>query len=167
MMQKEEDRKWYPLYTRSRFEKKAYQHLLEAGFEAYLPLKKAVHQWSDRKKIVEIPLFSSYVFVKVEKSKLRDVLSVYGIVRFIFFNGQPATVRNEEIELIKCLLERGTEIDVMDGKLEVGQQVVIKSGYLKGYSGRVHSFKGKNKLIIEIEGINKTMLVTVEKGWLQ
>lgn len=161
-----ENKKWYPLYTKSRFEKKAYQHLINAGYEAYLPLQKKLHKWSDRNKIVKVPLFSSYVFVRISPNQIRDVLRIYGIVRYIFFNGRPASAQDEEIELIKSLIDKGVDIDVVDGKLEVGQKVTISSGLLKGYSGKIHCFKGKNKLIIEIESINKSLLVTLDKSYI-
>lgn len=162
----EENKKWYPLYTKSRFEKKAYHHLINAGYEAYLPLQKKLHKWSDRNKIVEVPLFSSYVFVRISPNQIRDVLTIYGVVRYIFFNGRPASARDEEIELIKSLIDKGVDIDVFDGNLDVGKEVTISSGILKGYSGKIHSIKGNNKLIIEIESINKSLLITLDKNYI-
>jgi transcription antitermination factor NusG len=162
--QKEEDSKlyWYPFYTKSRFEKKADESLKKAGFEVFLPLMKKERNWSDRKKIVEMPLFSSYIFVRIPKYRIYDVLQIYGIVRYIVFNGRPATVRDSEIELIRKVLSSKTDIEVVDGILEKGAEVTIKSGIFKGYSGKYLESKGKNKIVIEIESINKTLLVTVE-----
>lgn len=154
--------KWYPFYTRSRFEKKAYENLKKAGYETFLPLKISERNWSDRKKIVEMPLFSSYIFVKIPKYKIYDVLSIYGIVRYIVFNNRPATVRDSEIELIKKILSEKTEIEVIDGTFEEGAEIAINSGPFKGYAGKFVNYKGKNKIVLSIESINKSMLVTID-----
>jgi transcription antitermination factor NusG len=154
---------WYPLYTKSRYEKKTYQNLLDSGYEAFLPLKKSLHQWSDRKKFVDMPLFSSYVFVRIPKTKLYDVLQVNGVVRYIYFNNKPAIARDYEIEVIKKLLNEGTEIEVVNGKIEEGTPITITTGLFLGYDGIIKYTKS-NKLIIEIESLNKTLLITIDKN---
>ena len=154
--------RWYPFYTRSRFEKKAYDNLVKKGFEVYLPLKKSERQWSDRKKIVEMPLFSSYIFVRVPQYQIYDVLQINGIVRFIVFNGRPAIVRDSEIELIRKILSEKTEFEVVDGIIKEGAEITLTSGPFKGYAGRVIKRSGKSKIVIEIESINKSLLVTVD-----
>lgn len=154
--------KWYPFYTRSRYEKKVHDSLIMAGYESYLPLQKKIRQWSDRKKVVEMPLFSSYIFVRTMDYKLYDVLNINGIVRYLKFNGQPAIIRNSEIEIIRKLLSGNTEIEVADGVIEAGAKVALTSGVLQGYKGKVHQIKGKNKVVLEIESINKSILVTVD-----
>ena len=77
--------RWYPVYTNSRAEKKAYQELQRKGIEAYLPLKKEWRQWSDRKKIVEEPLFKSYIFVRISNKEHAEVLMTQGVSRFLYF----------------------------------------------------------------------------------
>ncbi len=158
--------KWYPFYTRSRFEKKVYESLIKAGYEAFLPLKKTERFWSDRKKIVEVPLINSYVFVKAAKFQLYDIVRINGVVRYVSFNNQPATIRDSEIELIKSALSAKTEIDVLDGCFTEGAEVHITSGVFKGYVGKVTEFKGKSKIVLAIESVNKTLMVTVDVGSL-
>jgi transcriptional antiterminator RfaH len=159
--------KWYPLYTRSRFEKQAYQQLIKSGYEAFLPMQKSIRQWSDRKKIVEVPLISSYVFVRISRNKLFDVVNVYGISRYISFHGQPAIARDEEIEILKRALLNNNEIEVKDGLLNTGTEVKFSTGAFSGYSGKVIKQSGKNKLVVELEGLGKTILVTVDKCQLK
>lgn len=160
------EKNWYPLYTKSRYEKKAYQNLIKAGYEAFLPLKKSLRQWSDRKKIVEMPLFSSYVFVRIPSTQLFDVLQIIGVVRFIYFNNKPAIVRDNEIELLKKIHLISTEVEVVDGKIEEGTPITITSGPFIGYEGIIKRTTS-SKLIIEIESINKTLLVTIDKNQVQ
>jgi transcriptional antiterminator RfaH len=83
--------KWYAVYTRSRFEKQVLKGLQDQGIEAYLPLIKTVRQWSDRKKTVEVPLFSSYVFVHIDRRFYDQVLQTMGVVKYISFEGKTAT----------------------------------------------------------------------------
>lgn len=156
--------KWYPLYTRSRFEKKSYDNLVKAGFEAFLPLQKTERKWSDRKKVIDAPLFSSYVFVHITQNYIHKVLQVSGIVRYIQFNGRPATVRDNEIELIRSLLDEKSQIEVVDGIIREGAPVTVNSGLLKGYTGKVIRKAGASKLVIEVESINKSLLVTIDSG---
>ena len=155
--------KWYPLYTKSRHEKKAYENLLNAGYEAFLPLKKSVRQWSDRKKIVDVPLINSYVFVRCNRNELRDVLKLYGIARYISFGGRPAFVRDEEIEMLKRAITQETGIEARDGMIEEGTYVKICSGPFEGFSGKVQKRSGTKKLIIEIEALNKSFLISLDK----
>lgn len=151
-------KKWYPLYTRSRFEKVAYDSLISAGYEAYLPLQKTLRQWSDRKKWVEMPLFRSYVFAKIETKQVQNVLHVRGISRFIYFNGQPASMRDQDIELIKKLLENNIPIEIEDGLPEIGEYITLKDGVLAGYTGKVTGVSS-SKIIVELEEFNKSIIV--------
>jgi len=155
--------KWYPLYTKSRHEKKAYENLIKAGYEAFLPLRKSERKWSDRKKIIDVPLIPSYVFSRFSRSEMNEVLKIYGISRYIKFNGKPAYVRDNEIELLKKALETDNEINTMDSNLKKGSIVEIMSGPFKGFSGRVIRSSGNKKLVIELEAINQTFCVTLDK----
>lgn len=157
---------WYPLYTKSRHEKKAYKNLVKAGYETFLPMIKSVRQWSDRKIIVDVPLISSYVFSRFDPVNMNDVLNVYGVSRYISFNGKPAHVRDEEIELLKKAIESKAEIEVENRVLKTWTLISIKSGAFCGYSGKFIRRSGKNKLVIELESMGKTILVTIDNNLL-
>ncbi|MFP4527733.1 MAG: UpxY family transcription antiterminator [Candidatus Kapaibacterium sp.] len=161
------ERQWYPLYTRSRFEKKAYENLRRAGMEAFLPLRTTVRRWSDRKKKVEMPLIPSYIFAKLTRAELYQALDITGISRYICFNGRPATVRESEISAMMTALRENAEIEVREGTIERGAEVKFTSGIFSGYEGRVIDSSGKSKLVIELESIGKTMLVTVDRDQLR
>ncbi len=154
--------KWYPFYTRSRFEKKVYLELLKQNYEAYLPLQKTVRHWKDRRKIIELPLFSSYIFVRIQQQQIPEILKINGISRYISFNNQPAYVKDEEIEVIKSFLNTNSEIEVMDGLIKEGTEVIMKSGLFSGYKGKIIKHSGKNKIVVEIESMNKTLLVSLD-----
>lgn len=124
---------WYVLYTSARAEKKVNNRLVELGVETYLPLHRQKKRWSDRVKIVESPLFSSYVFVKCNEHVLRSLLQVYGVARIVFYLGRPAEVREEEIEAIKEFLELAHEKEIV---IE-GSDAEILVGPFAGRGGKV------------------------------
>jgi transcriptional antiterminator RfaH len=132
-----EDYKWYPLYTKSRTEKKISSALNQKGIETYLPLNKQLKQWSDRKKWTEEPLFKSYIFVKISGLEYNSVIQTPGVVRFIYFSGRLATIPEKQIEQLKKILEQDYQPEVCFTKLEKGQTVKIIDGSLKGYEGEM------------------------------
>lgn len=135
---------WFAVYTASRAEKKVGERLDFAGIEYYLPLLHVQRKWSDRMKIVEVPLFNSYIFVKVRSCHLPALNKMEGVVKVLYSNGIPAVVRNCEIELIKeyiqkagdCELITGDRVEVVcgsfvaDDRLVTGKIVRIKKNYL-------------------------------------
>jgi len=92
---------WYALYIKSRNEKKSAKQLADLGLTVYCPVKMQIRQWSDRKKKIEIPLIPSYIFVQLEERDRDLVFQVSGVVRYVFWLGKPAIVRNEEILILK------------------------------------------------------------------
>jgi transcription antitermination factor NusG len=92
---------WYVVYTKPKWEKKVAERLNEIGVITYCPLVTKISQWSDRKKIVSVPLFNSYIFVQIEEKNRNRVFEIPGAVRYLFWLGKPATVRNSEIEAIQ------------------------------------------------------------------
>ncbi len=118
---------WYVLYTKPKWEKKVAEQLEKLGIECYCPIIEKIQQWSDRKKKVKLPLFNSYVFVRVEESQRNSVFQSSGVVRYLFWLGKPAIVRPEEIEVIKRFLSKPS-VNVVVSTYKVGDKVTIDSG---------------------------------------
>jgi transcription antitermination factor NusG len=97
-------KRWFAAYTKPRWEKKVSGVLERKGVECWCPLKKTEKQWSDRKKVVEEPLFTSYVFVRINETEKSVVLMTDGILNFVYYIGKPAIIRDEEIDIIKKFL---------------------------------------------------------------
>lgn len=154
--------KWYALYTKSRTEKKVAERLENKGIEYYLPLKKTLKQWSDRKKFVYVPVINSYIFVKVKRDQLYDLLGIEGITRYISFSGRPVVVRQQEIDMLKLFLESGTDIEFLEGDAQKGKLVKFASGVFKDYEGKILKVNRKNQLIVEIESLGKSLIVNIE-----
>jgi transcription termination/antitermination protein NusG len=137
------DKNWYAVYTRPRWEKKVAQSLSKRRFENYCPINATVKQWSDRKKIVFEPMFTSYVFVRVTPREHASLLLTEGIVNFVYWLGQPAIIRNAEIDLIKNFLQNHQNITLEKIPVNVNDQVRVINGALVEHEGQVIAVKGK------------------------
>jgi transcription antitermination factor NusG len=150
---------WYVLYTAPRAEKKVALRLQECGAEVFLPLHLSPRKWSDRVKMVETPLFSSYLFVYSKREKLYDFLKTAGLARIIYFEGQPATLRNSEIESIKKFLTLAVGKNC---RFEVDEELKILYGPLRDKVGKVKILKGKYAVLI-LEKTGLQVMVETEK----
>lgn len=158
---------WYVLYTTSRAEKKVAERLEEKGLEVFLPMVEELRQWSDRKKKIKKALFNGYLFVKTTRANLWESLQVPGAVKFVHFAGQHATVRQEEIDTIKRILETGVSVETDSSEIETGETVKIIGGALEGMIGECVNKGNKDYFIIRIPGINQNMMVNIPRKFLQ
>jgi len=146
--QKDLTKRWLVGYTTPRAEKQVYEKLLKQGYTVFLPLAKASRRWSDRIKIVEIPLFTSYIFVKANSHEIYESLrNTPGLIRYLYMEGKFAEVSDKEIDNIKKFLSK---TEGYQFSFEENQTVEIKDGVLKGRRGVVTKL-GKDKLQLKIE----------------
>ncbi|RYE32013.1 MAG: UpxY family transcription antiterminator, partial [Sphingobacteriaceae bacterium] len=155
-MLKEVSPKWYPVYTRSRAEKQAFELLEKKGIEVYLPLKKTLKQWSDRKKWVSEPLFQSYLFVKILPKQQTEVLMTKGIARFLYHAGRIADMPDQQINEIQLLLTSDMELEVTAEQISPGEKIVIKAGPLIGLTGEMVSYKSRKQLVIRLQNLGQS-----------
>ncbi|NOZ45981.1 MAG: UpxY family transcription antiterminator [Chlorobi bacterium] len=161
------DKKWYVIYTKSRAEKKVYQKLTGQNIETFLPLQKTMRQWSDRKKTVEVPLFNSYVFVKITETDFYKVLQTDGVVYFISFNGEKAVVPEQVIIQLKLIIKGKVPVDLSKEKFEKGDYVEVERGPLKELKGYLVTYHGKHKVLIRIDVINQNLLLEIPASFLR
>lgn len=143
---------WYVVYTKPKWEKKVAQQLIEKGIECYCPLITKVRQWSDRKKKIEVPLFNSYVFVRLAEAERNLVFQSSGAVRYLFWLGKPAIVRDEEINAIRKWLTTPDKYEISVSSLQVGDKVVLESGPFKSQEALVQQVN-KNDYILVLESM--------------
>ena len=122
---------WYVLYTKPRTELKVAARLQEMKLEVFCPSITELRQWSDRKKKVISPLFKSYVFVNLKEQERNLVFDVPGVVRYLFWLGKPAIVRDKEIETIRKWTEDDEIEDLQIDHLTPGDKLTINSGTFK------------------------------------
>ena len=159
-MEKKNDYNWYAIRVKSRSEKKVFADLQEQNIETYLPLHRQLRIWSDRKKWIESPLISGYVFVYISRKEYDLVLRIYNVVNYIYFEGKAAIIRKSDIELIKRMLGQAEmPIEITNEQLVAGQMVEIISGPLLGFIGELIDFKGKDRVAIRIPPLGYTVLI--------
>ena len=149
--------KWFVLYTKPQCEIKVANALESIGIRSYCPVFKQVKQYSDRKKKVEMPLLRSYVMVKIEDKDRNRVFTVPGVVRYVFWLGKAAIVREREIELMEKNLA-GIYDEISISNIKKGSNYTIPAGPFKGQGGKVVSlFKNSIKLELPSLGILVTL----------
>jgi transcription antitermination factor NusG len=154
---KENNKQWYAIYTKPRWEKKVAQLLDQQGYENYCPINKVTRQWSDRKKVVLEPVFKGYVFVKVSTAEKWEITKINGVLNYVYWLGKPAPIRDEEILTIRKFLNEFSDVEVSDISLRVNSNVKIKSGVLMNYQGILVELLGtKARVRIESMGIQLT-----------
>jgi transcriptional antiterminator RfaH len=142
---------WFVIYTKSRIEKKVAELLQKNGVEVFCPLVKLKKNWSDRKKIVETPLFNSYVFVKLSEKDRNVVFNVPGVIRYVFWLKKPALARDSEIEKLKSVLHETMDSFTIEN-YQIGETIKISEGDFKGLDGVIEK-QSKNKLHVILENV--------------
>ena len=153
---------WYAVRTRPRHEKKVAAEFEERGIAIYLPLVTQVHRWSDRRKVVQVPLFSCYAFVH-STLDLHLRLAVYGIsgaLGFVGPNHQGIPIPDEQIENIRTLMT--SKVPLMPYPLlKAGQRVRVRGGALDGVEGVLAS-QDDRRLVISVDSIHASFCITLE-----
>lgn len=159
-MKKNKELHWYAIYTKPRWEKKVDERLLLKNIQSWCPLQKVERQWSDRKKIVEMPIFKSYVFVHLDLKERLQVLQTDGVLNFVHHEGKPARIRDEEIELIKKFLEIKDSIisTCSIASLSPDMKVKIQAGIFMDNTGTVLRTSSK-KAYVCLDSLGQVMVV--------
>ncbi len=156
-----EEKKWFVIYTKPRWEKKVNTALLKKEIDVWCPVQKILKQWSDRKKIVEEPLFKSYIFVNINYvSERLKVLMTDGALNFVHYLGKPAIIRNEEIDVIKRYLqEEKAEINIISSEgFKQDTKVRVNNGVFQDQEGTVLR-TGKRKVYVQLKSLGQVMVV--------
>ncbi len=156
----DQEKRWYAVYTRPRWEKKSDGILLRKGIMSWCPTQKVERYWTDRKKIIEDPLFRSYVFVNINEEDRVNVLMTEGIINFVYYLGEPAIIRDEEIENIKKYLsEKDAKISLISIEgFKEDTLVSINHGVFMNNTGTVIK-GGKKKVYVRLESLGQVMVV--------
>jgi len=158
---KTESRRWYPVYTHPRAEKKAAQALINKGVETYLPLRRQLKQWSDRKKWVDEPFIKSYLFVHITDHEQAEVLMTKGIARFIYFGGKITAMPDRQIGDLKLLMSSSLELEITEENLLPGEKIIIRAGPLKGMTGEIISYRSQKQLALRLENLGCSIVIQI------
>ncbi len=155
--------KWYAVQTRARHEKVIAHRLREQGISTFLPLVTEVHRWSDRKKVVELPLFSCYLFARLAPTNedRSRVLRLDGVFQFVGGRGEGTPIPDEQIDAVRILVKEHIPVH-SHPFLRIGQRVRIRSGALSGVEGILVARNGDHALVVSVEAIQRSLAVRIE-----
>lgn len=151
---------WLVVYVKSRAEKKVAERLRKAMFEVFCPLKLERRKWSDRIKVVEVPYFGSYVFVRCKMEERLTVLSIPGIVYFVKWLDSPAIIKDKEMESVIAFFKEFKGSEILSQSFEKGDEVCILNGAFSEINGVILN-KTKHHVTLEIQRLGLTFKVLV------
>lgn len=155
--------KWYACYTKPRAEKQTLLRLERAGIDCYLPLKTERRKWSDRLKTVQVPLFPSYIFVRIENYEFNKTRIEGDIAGFIVFEGKPVPIPDEQVDAIRRLISSGSELEIAPADMKPGQRIEITGGSLIGIKGELVRHQGAQKVLVKLD-IGQGVLFNIDKS---
>ena len=142
-----------------------HQLLIQKGIDSFCPLNKVHRKWSDRVKLVEEPLFKSYVFVKVKEEQRTLVRMTDGVINFVYWNGKPAVIKEKEIELIRKFLDEYEDVTLIKLEIRDDQKVRITSGAFMDQEGKVIEVKNKSAKVL-VESLGYLLVADIDKNKL-
>ena len=155
---------WYAVYTRVNGEKRIRTQLEEQKVECYLPLKRSLRQWSDRKKWIEEPLFRSYIFVKVSHMEFFNVLEIPGVVCYVSFGGRAQSIPEYQIDNIKTFIKQeDQEITLTRDLIQKGLKAEVLCGPLKGVKGEIVELFGQYRILIRVETMGCSLYTNISR----
>lgn len=138
---------WYVLITKPKSEKKVAEKLEQKGIEVCCPVSIEVRQWSDRKKKVEVPLLPSMVLVKLEDKERSIVFETYGVVRYLFWLGKPATVLESEVDTLMDIKSNNLTLLNIE-KIQPGDNIDLKALGFQQEKGTVKYVSGNQCWVV-------------------
>jgi transcription antitermination factor NusG len=153
---------WFAVRVRSNQERTAMAHLRERGYEQFAPSYKSERRWSDRTKEIEQYLFPGYIFCRFDASDRRAVLSAPGVVDLVGFGRTPEAIPDQEIDRVRRMVESGLLVTPYRF-LNVGQTIRIERGPLTGLEGILVELKGKQRLVVSINLLQRSVSAEVDR----
>jgi transcription antitermination factor NusG len=154
---------WYAIHTVARHEKRVAEELLQKRIFTFLPLLEQIHQWSDRRRRVEVPLFTCYAFVQVSPTpeERLQILRTPGVLSLVGTRGLGTPIPDREIENIRTVLKEKISCGIHPF-LTVGRRVRVRGGALDGLEGILAERNGNRNVIISVQLLMRSLSVRVE-----
>jgi transcription antitermination factor NusG len=154
---------WYAIHTRAKHEKRVAAELRDKGIETFVPVSREVHRWSDRSRVLDIPMFPCYAFVSavITPTVQVTVLEHPSVLRWIGFQGRPSPIPREEIASIQAVVRSGVQVGA-HAFVAVGDRVRIRGGSLDGVEGVLIGNEDERKLIVSVEMVGQSVAVSLK-----
>lgn len=154
---------WLVLRTRSHHENIVERCLQQKQIRAYLPKRRVVRRWKDRRAVLEMPLFPGYVFVQPQVDEYEKIRTVRGSCGFVVQGSKPAAMPEKELEAVRLLVCSGAELAV-DPRLIPGQKVQVIAGPFMGLQGELIRVKSQDRLVINAHLVSSSVSVEVDSN---
>lgn len=161
---------WYAGRTRARAEKAVHRILQAQGVESYLPLVERERYWGDRRRRVSIPLFPGYLFLRFRRATISAVLGVPGLLDLVRDDGEPAVVRQEELDSVRTLLDgvrKSGALPTPTDYLVVGDPVTVVGGPFTGLNGILVEERGRARVAVRLSVLRHAMSVELDRRWIR
>jgi transcriptional antiterminator RfaH len=153
---------WYLIYTKPRHEKKVHSYLTERSINSFLPVRKRLRTVNDRRRYVDEPLFPSYLFIYLnDLQNYYDGMDANGTLYYVKAGREMARVNESIINNIRLLADHGGDLEVSVDRFQPGQQLVISEGPLTGLSCEVVRLNGRNKILVRVQLLQRSLLMTL------
>ena len=159
--------KWFAVYTKYKREKVIKKELEHKGITVYLPLQKLVRVYASKRKKVELPLISCYIFVKIIKSEYLPVLQTDNVVKFVRIAKDLISIPEKEIEIMRRIVGEGIPVTAEPSSFVEGDKVEIVSGNLTGLQGTLVEKHGEKEVLIDLETMGYSLRMTLEARLLK
>ena len=154
--------RWYALRVRSNHEKTASLFLSSRGYEEFLPLYRTRRRWSDRTKVVELPLFAGYVFCRFDASHRLPILKTPGVVSVVSFGRKLVPVDDREIQSLRAVVSSGRSVQPWP-YLRIGQRVRLVGGAMHDVEGILIELKKGLRVVLSISLLQRSVAVEVDR----
>ena len=143
---------WYVMRIKPKHDKMSAYLLNKMGIPCYLPLQKQSRQWSDRRKWIEVPVLSPYLFVKISAAERNNVFNAPGVLSYLRYNGDYAKVSHEELKVLKEICDGIEPLNLIRSDFQKNEVVQICSGPFEGIQAQVIEAR-KSKVLLSLQGI--------------
>ena len=161
---------WFALKTRARHERKVVSRLEAVGIRTFGALVRVRREWTDRRKLVQVPLFPGYVFVHINLREPGEVLSRPGVVDFVRMRGVPQPVRTTEMDAVALLVRGATasgELPSHDDYLVAGTSVVVTEGPFSGLTGVLAEHRGATRVVVRLNSLRQARGVSIPTRYVK
>jgi len=159
------EKRWYAIQVKPRCEKRVSTYLHARGVEEFLPLYSRRRQWSDRSKVVELPLFPRYMFGRLDRAEQGLVKQVPGVRTIVGFEAGAVPVNDGEIDSIRRMVDSRLALKPQARFVE-GQCVRVEHGPLAGCEGVLERFKGARRLVVNVPLLHRSVAVEIDPSWV-
>jgi transcription antitermination factor NusG len=156
---------WYAIQVKRNHERLTATHLEHRNYETFLPLYKSRRRWSDRIKELDLPLFPGYLFCQMDPARRLSVLTSPGVVRVVGVGKTPVPVADQEIASIRAIVESKLQTNPC-AYLQIGEQVRIGYGPLRGLSGILQAIENEHHLVVGVTLLKRAVSVRIQEEWV-